>query len=113
MVDLDEYREGVRQIRQYAAVHNISEAQTSEIFRACFQQLEAKYSKRLNKPSSTNHLRIILSFALISIILLCLYQSWLNVLFIKISQNSIYPTLYILRKVAVPIVSFYPSLPGL
>jgi len=110
MVDLDEYRESVRQIRRYAAVHNVSEAQTSEIFRACFQQLEAKYSKKSKKSRS---LRIILSFALISIVLLCLCQSWLNVIFIRISQNSIYPVLYTLRKVAVPIVSMYPSLSGL
>ncbi|XP_011860009.1 PREDICTED: uncharacterized protein LOC105557384 [Vollenhovia emeryi] len=107
-LDLDEYREGVRQIREYAAVHDVSEAQTSEIFRACFRQLEVKYLKRSSKRSRP--LRIVLSFALISILLLYLCQSWLNVLFIRISQNSIYPALYILRKAAVPIVSLYPSL---
>jgi len=110
MVDLDEYRESVRQIRRYAAIHNVSEAQTSEIFRACFQQLEAKYSKKSKKLSRS--LRIILSLALISIVL-CSCQGWLNVIFIRISQNSIYPVLYTLRKVAVPIVSMYPSLSGL
>lgn len=109
MVDLDEYRESVRQIRRYAAVHNVSEAQTSEIFRACFQQLQAKYSKKSNKPSN-KPLRIVLTFVLISVVLLYLCQSWLNVMFIRISQNSIYPALYTLRKAAVPIVSLYPSL---
>ncbi|XP_071557882.1 uncharacterized protein [Temnothorax nylanderi] len=108
MVDLDEYRESVRQIRRYAAAHNVSEAQTSAIFRACFRQLEAKYSRRSNKSWRT--LRIILPFALTSVVLLFLCQSWLNVLFIRISQNSIYPALYVLRKAAVPIVSLYPSL---
>lgn len=111
MIDLDEYRESVRQIRQYAAIHHVSETQTSEIFRACFQQLEAKYSKKSNKLSRP--LRIVLSLALIFIVLLCLCQSWLNVIFIRISQNSIYPALYTLRKAAVPIITLYPSLSGL
>jgi len=109
MADLDEYREGVRQIRQYAVIHNVSEAQTSEIFRACFRQLEAKYSKKSNKSSRPR--QIALSLAFISIVLLCLCnRSWLNITFIRISQNSIYPALYILRKAAVPVISLYPSL---
>ncbi|KAL0112136.1 hypothetical protein PUN28_013408 [Cardiocondyla obscurior] len=108
MVDLDKYRESVRQIRQYAAAHNVSEMQTSEIFQICFQQLETKYSKKSNK--SLKRLRVTLPFVLIFIILLYLNQSWLNILFIRISQNSIYPALYALRKIAVPIISLYPSL---
>lgn len=111
MVDLDEYREGVRQIKLYAAAHDVSEAQTSEIFQACFRQLEAKYAKKSNKSSRS--LRIILSLALTAIVLSCLCQNWLNIIFIRISQNSIYPVLYVLRKVAVPFISLYPSLSGL
>ncbi|EFN68816.1 hypothetical protein EAG_15896 [Camponotus floridanus] len=109
MVDLNEYRESVRQIRQYAAEHNVSEAQTSEIFQACFRQLEAKYSKKSNRLSRP--LRCAFLFLFISIISLHLYdQRWLNDAFVRISQNSIYPVLYALRKLAIPIVSLYPSL---
>jgi len=112
MVNLDEYRQRVQQIRKYATDHDVSKEGTSEIFQTCFQQLEAKYPKRSNKL-----LRIVLLFillAFISIILLQLYnQRCLNDVFIRISQNSIYPALYILRKVAVPIISLYPTLSGL
>lgn len=112
MVDLNEYRESVRQIRQYAAEHNVSEAQTSEIFQACFRQLEAKYSKKSNRVSRL--LRFAFLFLLISIVFLRLCnQRWLNDIFVRISQNSIYPTLYVLRKLAIPIVSLHPSLSGM
>ncbi|XP_012543179.1 uncharacterized protein LOC105840710 [Monomorium pharaonis] len=112
MVDLNEYRESVQQIRRYAAVHNVSEEQTSKIFQACFRQLEAKYARKSSSKSS-RPLRIILSLALVTIVLLCLLnynQNWLNAVFIRISQNSIYPALYLLRKVAIPFISLYPSL---
>jgi len=112
MVDLNEYRESVRQIRQYAVEHNVSEAQTTEIFQACFRQLEAKYSKKSNRLSRP--LRCAFLFLFISIISLHLYnQRWLNDAFVRISQNSIYPVLYALRKLAIPIVSLYPSLSGM
>lgn len=111
MVDLNEYRENVRQLRQYAAEHNVSEAQTSEIFQACFRQLEAKYSKKSNRVLKP--LGYAFLFLLISIISLHLCnQRWLNDAFVRISQNSIYPVLYALRKLAIPIVSVYPSLSG-
>ncbi|XP_020283920.1 uncharacterized protein LOC109854830 isoform X1 [Pseudomyrmex gracilis] len=112
MVDLDEYRRRVKQIRRYAAAHNVSEAQTSEIFQSCFRQLEAKYPKETKRLSRLS----LLTFLLIFIVVVILYRSnqrWLNNAFVKISQNSIYPALYVLRKVAVPIVSLYPSLSDL
>jgi len=112
MVNLDEYRQRVQQIRKYATDHDVSKERTSEIFQTCFQQLEAKYSKRSNKLLRIVLLSILLAF--ISIILLRLYnQRFLNDVFIRISQNSIYPALYILRKLAVPIISLYPTLSGL
>ncbi|XP_011646053.1 uncharacterized protein LOC105432793 [Pogonomyrmex barbatus] len=110
MVDLNEYRDSVQRIRQYAAACNVSEVETSKIFQACFEQLEAKYSKKTNRPSRP--LRIILLLVLIIlIVLLCLRnQNWLNIVFIRISQNSIYPALYVLRKAAIPVLNLYPSL---
>lgn len=114
MVELDEYRERVQQIRQYAIDHNITEAQTLEIFQACFRQLEAEYSKKSNRLRRS--LRFAFFFVFISFVAVLLYlynQKWLNDIFIRISQNSIYPALYILRKVAIPIISLYPSLSGL
>lgn len=111
MVDLDEYRERVRQIRQYALDHDISEAQTTEIFQACFRQLEAKYSKsRLLKLLQL----LCIVLLVISFVSLCLCnQRWLNDILVRLFQNSIYPGLYVLRKVAVPVISLYPSLSGL
>lgn len=114
MVELSEYRERVQQLRQYAADHNITETQTSGIFRACFRQLETKYSEESNR--SQRSLRLALFIALIltvavSVHLCC--QEWLNDMFVRISQNSIYPALYVLRKIAIPVISLYPSLTGL
>lgn len=113
MINLDEYKERVQLIKEYALEHNVSEAQTSEIFRACFQHLETKYSKKPNKLLKLLLQLFCLLLATSFVLLTLCNQKWLNDILVRLLQDSIYPGLYVLRKVAVPVVSLYPSLSGL
>lgn len=109
MVDLNGYKVGIRQIRQYATEHNISDVQATKLFQRCFHQIETDYSRKSNKL-----LRLSVLFAFIFIISLAFYErDWLNNALTRIFQNSIYPGLYVLRHVAVPFLTLYPSLSGL
>ncbi|XP_011136473.1 uncharacterized protein LOC105181417 [Harpegnathos saltator] len=109
MINLDEYTERIRLIRQYALDHNVSEIQTTDIFRTCFQQLETKYSRKPSTLANLLKLSCLLIFASFILLTLC-SQKWLSDILVRLCQNSIYPSLYILRKVAVPVMSLYPSL---
>ncbi|KAG7196724.1 hypothetical protein KM043_016062 [Ampulex compressa] len=109
-MDLDAYRESVELIKWYATKHKVSEVHTAEIFNNCFRALESKYGSSSN---GVFHITKIILTALCALFL-CLfvlsYQKSFGIIIARNLQNSIYPGLKILRKTAVPIIQYYPSL---
>ncbi|XP_068986724.1 uncharacterized protein LOC117165963 isoform X2 [Bombus vancouverensis nearcticus] len=86
MVDLEVYKKQLKKIRQFARENDITENEINKALQNSFRTLEKK-KKKVN-----------FRFFMKSVMLL------------RNLQNSIYPGLKLLRKIAVPIIQHYPSL---
>ncbi|XP_058810896.1 uncharacterized protein LOC131675776 [Phymastichus coffea] len=109
-MNLREYQEEVKKIKNFAIKNNVSEDKVNKIFGQCFKSLEEKPQTRVT--TVLKFLKIFVAIFLIVILSsLVLYNhpKTHNVLLRNI-QSFIYPGLKIFRKVAVPIITLYPSL---
>ncbi|XP_015595946.1 uncharacterized protein LOC107268077 isoform X1 [Cephus cinctus] len=109
-IDLEEYKRRVVEIKRQAYENDINEIEVEKIFDEVFEMLEARQaSKSCNLIMMIKSL-IFLVFALIlGMISLYNHPSTHNIL-LRNLQNFIYPGMKVFRKLAVPIISNYPSL---
>lgn len=106
---LEVYATKLEEIRQYARENDISE---SEIDRALQNSFRIVQKKR--KRCRTYCMRImILILFMITICFVSLDRRFLTAIIMRNLQNSIYPGLKLLRKVAIPIIQHYPSMSGM
>ncbi|XP_076243078.1 uncharacterized protein LOC143184609 [Calliopsis andreniformis] len=104
---LEVYVAELEKIRQFARENGISESDIDKALQNSFQILEKK-KKRCCTSFCTKFVLLILF--LIIICFVSLDRRFLTAMIMRNLQNSIYPGLKVLRKVAVPIIQHYPSL---
>lgn len=111
-MDVSRYKKGVKEIKDFAASHDISEDEVDKIFQECFQLLETRTSTKIQLLFKIfKIILVILIFSFTS--LLVLYNHPLtHSIFLRNLQEYIYPGLRMFRKLAVPIISAYPSMTG-
>lgn len=112
MVDLKEYRQYVDDLRAYARDHGITEDETDKIFEECFRELE---KQSVNKCHWLFKI-IKITFGVVLCVIICaicLYNHPSTHNFcLRNIQDFIYPGMWIVRKLAVPIITRFPALTG-
>ncbi|XP_076667193.1 uncharacterized protein LOC143368396 [Andrena cerasifolii] len=107
MVNLEVYKIKLENIRQYARENGISESDIDKTLQKSFQILESKSKPR----GAACCVKLTILVLLVMIICFASFdRKFLAAIIMRNLQNSIYPGLKLLRKVAVPIIQRYPSL---
>nr|XP_034191760.1 uncharacterized protein LOC117609476 isoform X1 [Osmia lignaria] len=107
MFHLGEYRNELERIRQYARKNGISDTDIDQALQKSFCILE----KRNKKCAVSFCIKIIVVVLFITLVCFVTFdQRFLAVMLLRNLQNSIYPGLKLLRKIAVPVIKQYPSL---
>ncbi|XP_076624232.1 uncharacterized protein LOC143343327 isoform X1 [Colletes latitarsis] len=105
MVNLELYKIKLEEIRQYARENDISESEIDATLQSSFRILKKKEKK------CVSCLKIMILISFVTIICFVSFDSrFLAVMIMRNLQNSIYPSLKLLRKIAMPIIQYYPSL---
>ncbi|XP_033360201.1 uncharacterized protein LOC117239044 isoform X3 [Bombus vosnesenskii] len=107
MVDLEVYKKQLKKIRQFARENDITDNEINKALQNSFRTLEKK-KKKVNFRFFMKSM-----VTLLFIIIICFIsfdKKFLGVMLLRNLQNSIYPGLKLLRKIAVPIIQHYPSL---
>ncbi|CAK9814542.1 hypothetical protein ANTQUA_LOCUS8113 [Anthophora quadrimaculata] len=107
MVNLEIYKEKLEKIRQYARESGISEIEVDKSLQNCFHILEKKEKKCGIFFCVKNVIAIV--FIIVTCFIFFDYK-FVTVTLLRNLQNSIYPGLKLVRKIAVPIIQHYPSL---
>lgn len=110
MVDLEVYKKQLKKIRQFARENDITDNEINKALQNSFRTLEKK-EKKVNFRFFMKSM-----VTLLFIIIICFIsfdKKFLGVMLLRNLQNSIYPGLKLLRKIAVPIIQHYPSLSGM
>ncbi|XP_057335708.1 uncharacterized protein LOC130674408 isoform X1 [Microplitis mediator] len=113
MINYKNYENYINEIRNYAKISEVSDKELDKIFDECFDELEKQiYSKRgiCNLIIKLIKIFLILSFLLFIFFVVIYYNPYLRSFFLRNLQNYIYPGFYIFRKLAVPVITRYPSL---
>ncbi|XP_044592286.1 uncharacterized protein LOC123270352 [Cotesia glomerata] len=114
MINLKNYCNYIDQIRKYAKRSDISETELEKIFDECFDDIEKKFKK--NKRGICNvickllQLFLIVNFFLLLLLIVIYHDPHLRSFFLRNLQSYIYPGFYIFRKLAVPVITRYPTL---
>ncbi|XP_078042734.1 uncharacterized protein LOC144473058 isoform X1 [Augochlora pura] len=107
MVNLELYKSKLEEIRQKARNNDISEKEIDKMLNNSFRILELK--RRQRGISCCTMLTIpILLIVIISLVFFD--RRFISAMIMRNLQNSIYPGLKMLRKIAVPVIQHYPSL---
>lgn len=110
MVNLEVYKTKLEEIRQFARENNVSEFEIDKALHNSFCILKT----RNQKCSVLSCLKIIILILFMVIVCFVSFNwKFLAIIVMRNLQNSIYPTLKLLRKVAIPIIQHYPSLSGM
>ncbi|XP_076298979.1 uncharacterized protein LOC143218008 isoform X1 [Lasioglossum baleicum] len=107
MANLKLYKTKLEEIRQKARENDIPEIEIDKMLENSFRILEMRKTQRGTFCCSKITIIILL------IVIACLIffdRRFISVMIMRNLQNSIYPGLNLLRKIAVPIVQHYPSL---
>lgn len=110
MANLEVYRKQLQKIRQYARENGITENEIDKALQNSFRTLEKK-KKKINLCFIVKSMVVILFIIIVCFI--SFDKKFLVVMLMRNLQNSIYPGLKLLRKVAVPVIQHYPSLSGM
>lgn len=110
MVNLEVYKAKLEKIRRYARENGISESDIDETLQNSFKILESKRKPR----GAACCVKLTIVVLLVMIVCFASFdRKFLAAIIMRNLQNSIYPGLKLLRKVAVPIIQHYPSLSGM
>ncbi|KAF3430049.1 hypothetical protein E2986_08879 [Frieseomelitta varia] len=107
MANLEVYKEQLQKIRQYARENGITENEIDKALQNSFRILEKK-EKKVNLCFIVKSM-----FVILFIIIVCFIsfdKKFLVVMLMRNLQNSIYPGLKLIRKIAIPVIQHYPSL---
>ncbi|KAK9304316.1 hypothetical protein QLX08_004302 [Tetragonisca angustula] len=107
MANLEVYKEQLQKIRHYARENGITENEIDKALQNSFRVLEKK-EKKVNLCFIVKSM-----FVILFIIIVCFIsfdKKFLIVMLMRNLQNSIYPGLKLIRKIAIPVIQHYPSL---
>lgn len=107
MVNLEEYKSKLEQIRQHAQENGISESDIDQALQNSFCILERR-NKKYGVSFCMKIVAVVIFFTIVCFV--SFDQRFLVVMLVRNLQNSIYPGLKLLRKIAVPVIEQYPSL---
>lgn len=111
-MDFNEYKTKIDNIKNYASDNNIPVEQVEAILEECLCLLDTKVSSRLIKALRVVKLLGIFLLVIVSSVFILYNHPQTHNVLLRNLQNFIYPGLRVFRKIAVPVISAYPSLTG-
>ncbi|KAF7991494.1 hypothetical protein HCN44_008806 [Aphidius gifuensis] len=109
---ISDYQYQISLIRKYAKEINISEDETTQIFKNCFTKItnEKKPLKKLFIIFKIIKICFIIFLSLLSVGIILYNHPTIHNMVLRHLQNFIYPGFKLLRELSVPIIIKYPSL---